>query len=1164
MAQTEQVLNQSRVGPGNDQSAWRALIDASALPLRKLLPEKRWAAGCGGRRTECPLTTCAVDRTRAVFEGLREVLQHHACSDRALGCLEHSLYDYLVDEATLSPETGERVWMARAKFLLAFPMSKYLRNPPPPSADKPFKFTGFFRRWAKARLNAFNRKNTHLWYSWLQAKRAAMPVSVDVVDAAYRSHFEALTKPDSGDDNVINAIMREPAFKRLLNMIAIHLERSVKQCDETLRASSNACYTSSRKWGGQAADLASQFAGGKAELKGEVRTGYISEGMPTYHDPAFSDDESYSTDDDDPDSVSADESSDDERDDKMLDELLADYTPAIDEIDVDRELELGKSGENSPPDLQAELTASLISAGLSSEKASELAADLAEPDLRDTAALLQTYHESWAARSREPFQPTSEPRHQFPLAAGLILNRLKRSGVGPGEDGLFPTPEFHSMEFFPCVKTTRVEYNCVVTRYTRYEHRNWTRFIRWLERSVADCDESEPLRAKIQAVREPLKVRVISKGPAENYYLASTFQKSVHSLMRRLPIFRLIGRTICPTDLMDLVPQAEADESVGGPSRRPSSETQHVAEFPPELITDPDHLPRSELGEIIYPPWFGRSEPSDPLRLKRERRIDPAGDPGIDWCWFSGDYVASTDNLSWRYSRRIMWALTQRLPKHLRKNFRRCLAGHKLVYPHRTCSQWPEMAQLPPSELCADGTPADDAAAGLQRDGQLMGSVVSFLVLCLANYGVYLHTTAYERAVGLMRDDAVLVNGDDILFRAPSHLWHRYERTSAAVGLKLSPGKAYLHPSYANVNSTSFHFSPRERAATPWQIDYLNAGLLLHRHKVQKDGDAYNWGDFPDAAPSLEYNLVWQKDAFLERQVEISLKKAARRGEKDECGDYIEYTEAGNIGHRNDARRWVAALNDRRKELGLPPGLELGPLEAYPTRRDAIIAELSAVRSPSFSTEHAVPDDVTSANIDRLANNKSPGGIARLVVGGSLPGAQKDVLHRFLRYWSKDLNAEATKRTTFPAAFFLPECVGGLGLPAPPGWHIRVTREQRQMAGKFLARIGAARSVRPCPARESAEFSCYVTAPFERDALEVQDDGKLSRRISPHGGHAEAKRSLLSPVVAHDPVVLRSRKLTWARFCSEPTCGPAESADQMSQNGAVYRLRTRCRLILPC
>lgn len=47
--------------------------------------------------------------------------------------------------------------------------------------------------------------------------------------------------------------------------------------------------------------------------------------------------------------------------------------------------------------------------------------------------------------------------------------------------------------------------------------------------------------AMVQAILEPLKVRLITKGPAAKYFLAKTYQKDLFKYLRKLPQFELIG-----------------------------------------------------------------------------------------------------------------------------------------------------------------------------------------------------------------------------------------------------------------------------------------------------------------------------------------------------------------------------------------------------------------------------------------------------------------------------------------------------------------------------------------------------------------------------------------------------------------------------------------------
>ena len=79
----------------------------------------------------------------------------------------------------------------------------------------------------------------------------------------------------------------------------------------------------------------------------------------------------------------------------------------------------------------------------------------------------------------------------------------------------------------------------------------------------------------------------------------------------------------------------------------------------------------------------------------------------------------------------------------------------------------------------------------------------------------------------------VLINGDDILYRASIPETNRHAANGKAVGLSMSVGKTYAHKRYANVNSTSIDFvMGGDHPGTPCQIDFLNTGLFFGQHKV--------------------------------------------------------------------------------------------------------------------------------------------------------------------------------------------------------------------------------------------------------------------------------------------------------------------------------------------
>lgn len=184
-------------------------------------------------------------RTRALIRGLDLVLKHHRASETIRRELDLQVSDYLGN----SP--NEKIWLTRAKYLLCRPLAEYLCNDLPKSPDSEYQWTGCFRKWFKTRLRIFNRKNTHLWYSWYQAKRASLPASESMIVDTYMTHFETLTKEDPGVDETINRIFQDRTFMSVLRTIKKRVDEGFKPgCDHF--PSLNASFEASRNSGGQA------------------------------------------------------------------------------------------------------------------------------------------------------------------------------------------------------------------------------------------------------------------------------------------------------------------------------------------------------------------------------------------------------------------------------------------------------------------------------------------------------------------------------------------------------------------------------------------------------------------------------------------------------------------------------------------------------------------------------------------------------------------------------------------------------------------------------------------------------------------------------------------------------------------------------------------------
>ncbi len=672
------------------------------------------------------------ERTSALVRGLRLALEHHGASLEVLEYLNSQVTAYLDTSST------EVVWLTRAKHMLTYPLTKYLRNEPPSPPDVSFKPTGGLRAWMRQRLTVFNRKNSHLWYTWLQCKRASLPASDAIVEATYEKHFATLSTPDCpslSDDLLVDQIFEDKTFLKVLDRVRTAVGRVDLTSEHMVSKtpSTSACFEQRRADGGSAYEL--------GRLVG------------------------------------------------LRDDILYDH----------------------------------------------------------------------------------------------VLER---------------------MDFYPVVYGRGVRFNVVIPVYCRTGREDWA--------ELADCEiqTQRPVKCCIQAVLEPMKVRVISKGEALPYYSMKSIQRAMHSSMRNMPCFRLIGRPFSPTDLIGLREMADEKDE-----------------------------------------------------------------------WFSIDYSAATDGLSWSYSGRIFEYVIQDLPNGCKDIARRVLGPHSLHYPFM-------------------GNPL---YRGEQANGQLMGSVLSFPILCLANLGLYLAVNAIHQRDWTMKQRLghVLINGDDMIYAGPPRLWDKHVRMGDQIGLKMSVGKAYRHREYANINSTSVHYRI-DGTSPPFQMDFLNVGLFYGQHKVQGGTDL----DVDEERPLLSnVNSLLQgtlpngKDHILSRF--LTEHAAALR---QECKVYIEErTPAGKLTRYPHTRNiflpkstggmgvvpppgWRFYVSEMDRRIGMAtvalnsaPYSGIGPSPGFPLEvADQLLSRPWAIKfsaPPSDSIRLLAPNQklsrfVTRAGVARFCHNR--------------------------------------------------------------------------------------------------------------------------------------------------------------------------------------------------
>jgi len=140
-----------------------------------------------------------------------------------------------------------------------------------------------------------------------------------------------------------------------------------------------------------------------------------------------------------------------------------------------------------------------------------------------------------------------------------------------------------------------------------------------------------------------------------------------------------------------------------------------------------------------------------------------------------------------------------------------------------------------------------------QANGQLMGSVTSFPVLCIINaalcrWALELTNTGQFAAYLPLSKAKLCVNGDDAVMVANTYTQDVWERVTSFCGLVKSIGKVYFSRHFLNMNSATFYYSPscwtlEERKDFSLiemhyrQVGYINFGLLfgLTRSGMQSD-----------------------------------------------------------------------------------------------------------------------------------------------------------------------------------------------------------------------------------------------------------------------------------------------------------------------------------------
>jgi len=199
-----------------------------------------------------------------------------------------------------------------------------------------------------------------------------------------------------------------------------------------------------------------------------------------------------------------------------------------------------------------------------------------------------------------------------------------------------------------------------------------------------------------------------------------------------------------------------------------------------------DHLSRFS--------WLCRGDPTAE-KLKRAGFSEGAG------LLVSGDYKSATDNL----------------PLEVAEVALRVILDHAVAVP-QSVKDYAKRILRPRLWSLDIG---EDGFEFVPSVGQMMGSLLSFPLLCLQNYLAFRWS---RHVAGLSTRLPLLVNGDDILFQSDASFASLWAETVSSVGLTVETTKTSVSESFGSLNSTLFRWSSGFLEVSPT----LRFGMLRH------------------------------------------------------------------------------------------------------------------------------------------------------------------------------------------------------------------------------------------------------------------------------------------------------------------------------------------------
>jgi hypothetical protein len=314
------------------------------------------------------------------------------------------------------------------------------------------------------------------------------------------------------------------------------------------------------------------------------------------------------------------------------------------------------------------------------------------------------------------------------------------------------------------------------------------------------------------AILEPLKVRIITKGNPFLNLRTLELQKMMHGRLREFSPFVAIGRP----------------------------------------LTDQDF----------------------------DERFSQKLDKDSGYC--SGDYVASTDNLDPEISRAIWTEIcrTVKVKVNKREKISRILGSPgssendvELLFTPYWQAGLLALTEHQLSYPMLDGK--DTSLLYAQKWGQLMGSPMSFPILCIANYAASCVGLGIDPVESLNNGSPILVNGDDIAFSCSREQYSHWKEATSSIGLRPSLGKNYFSDEFLTMNSECRIPTASSSGKLTWTLtSYINISLLCGYDKKGTDAgssilDSLNWWELGTRCSSLLRGVIHGRDRVLSEFLNI-------------------------------------------------------------------------------------------------------------------------------------------------------------------------------------------------------------------------------------------------------------------------------------------------------